>query len=80
MIFVEAFFEHIYVPERWPLILGGVFVVIVMFLRGGLPSIWLILEEGKLLMEALKIEGVSKNFGGIQVLKIFFSPLNLERS
>jgi len=36
--------EHmssIYAPERWPLILGGVFVIAVMFLRGGV-SIYLL--------------------------------------
>lgn len=36
--------EHIssiYFPERWPLILGGVFVIAVMFLRGGI-TIYLI--------------------------------------
>jgi len=33
--------EHIisiYTPERWPLILGGVFIVSVLFLRGGFGS------------------------------------------
>jgi branched-chain amino acid transport system permease protein len=25
----------IYTPERWPLILGGVFVICVLFVRGG---------------------------------------------
>jgi branched-chain amino acid transport system permease protein len=36
--------EHIssiYIPERWPLILGGVFVVAVMFLPGGI-SVYLL--------------------------------------
>jgi branched-chain amino acid transport system permease protein len=28
----------IYLPERWPLILGGVFVVTVMFIRGGITA------------------------------------------
>ena len=35
---VIVLFEHfasIYSPERWPLILGGVFVLSVLFLRGG---------------------------------------------
>lgn len=30
------YFSSIYVPERWPLILGSVFVLSVMFLRGGI--------------------------------------------
>ena len=36
---VIVFLEHfasIYTPERWPLILGAVFVISVMFIRGGL--------------------------------------------
>ncbi len=28
-------FSSIYVPERWPLILGGIFIVCVMLVRGG---------------------------------------------
>jgi hypothetical protein len=28
-------FASIYTPERWPLILGGVFVISVLFIRGG---------------------------------------------
>jgi branched-chain amino acid transport system permease protein len=28
----------IYAPERWPLILGGVFVVTVVFIRGGITA------------------------------------------
>jgi branched-chain amino acid transport system permease protein len=44
---VVVLLEHIsslYVPQRWPLIMGGVFVLAVMFLRGGitvhLVSLW----------------------------------------
>lgn len=44
---VVVLIEHyasLYVPARWPLILGGVFVAAVMFLRGGisiyLTNIW----------------------------------------
>jgi len=36
---VVVLLEHyasIYTPERWPLILGGVFVICVIFLRGGI--------------------------------------------
>jgi len=29
-------FSSLYFPERWPLLLGGVFVLSVMFLRGGI--------------------------------------------
>ncbi|MCK4828198.1 branched-chain amino acid ABC transporter permease, partial [bacterium] len=36
-ILVE-YFSSIFIPERWPLILGGVFVISVMFLRGGIAS------------------------------------------
>lgn len=39
-----VFLEHyasIYLPERWPLILGGAFVIAVMLLRGGI-SVYLI--------------------------------------
>jgi branched-chain amino acid transport system permease protein len=28
-------FSNAYVPERWPLILGGIFIVCVMLVRGG---------------------------------------------
>lgn len=44
---VVVLIEHyssLYVPERWPLILGGAFVAAVMFLRGGispyLTNVW----------------------------------------
>lgn len=40
IIFLE-YFSSIFVPERWPLILGGAFVVSVMFIRQGI-SIYLI--------------------------------------
>ena len=36
---VIVFLEHyssLYAPERWPLILGSIFVIAVMFLRGGI--------------------------------------------
>jgi len=40
-----AYFISIFTPERWPLILGAIFVAIVMFLRGGilpqLRRLWL---------------------------------------
>lgn len=43
IVFVE-FFSSIYVPERWPLILGAVFIASVMYLRGGigprLTALW----------------------------------------
>ncbi len=35
MIFVN-FLASTYTPERWPLILGGFFVVVIMYARGGL--------------------------------------------
>ncbi len=35
IVFVE-FFSSIYAPERWPLILGAVFIASVMYLRGGI--------------------------------------------
>jgi branched-chain amino acid transport system permease protein len=31
-------FASIYVPERWPMILGGIFVICVMFVRGGFAA------------------------------------------
>lgn len=31
-------FSSIYTPERWPLILGGIFVITVMYLRGGITT------------------------------------------
>jgi branched-chain amino acid transport system permease protein len=34
IIFVQ-YYAGIYLPDRWPLILGGIFVVCVMLLRGG---------------------------------------------
>ena len=30
--------SSIYTPERWPLILGGIFVITVMYLRGGITT------------------------------------------
>ncbi|MBA7671539.1 hypothetical protein ES703_79698 [subsurface metagenome] len=36
VIILVEYFSSIYIPERWPLILGGVFVIAVMFLRGGI--------------------------------------------
>lgn len=48
IVFVE-FFASVLSPERWPLILGAVFVVSVMYLRGGiahhLSAIWKKREE-----------------------------------
>ena len=47
---VVLILEHvssIYAPDRWPLILGAVFVLSVMFLRGGISVHLLrLLEEG----------------------------------
>jgi len=34
IIFVE-YFASLFTPERWPLILGGIFVVAIMYARGG---------------------------------------------
>jgi len=39
IVFLQ-YYSSIYTPERWPLILGSVFVLSVMFLRGGI-SIYL---------------------------------------
>ena len=38
VIILVEYFSSIYVPERWPLILGAVFVIAVMFLRGGIAN------------------------------------------
>lgn len=35
IVIVIQNFANIYVPERWPLILGGIFIVCVMLVRGG---------------------------------------------
>jgi len=35
VIIMVEYFSSLYVPERWPLFLGSVFVAAVMFLRGG---------------------------------------------
>jgi len=40
IVFVE-YYSSVYFSERWPLILGGFFVIAVMFLRGGI-SIYLL--------------------------------------
>jgi branched-chain amino acid transport system permease protein len=37
VVLVEHF-ARIYISERWPLILGGIFVVCVMIVRGGFAS------------------------------------------
>jgi ABC-type branched-subunit amino acid transport system permease subunit len=43
IVFVE-YFSSLVTPERWPLILGGLFVVVIMYSRGGimvyLKEIW----------------------------------------
>ncbi len=43
VVFLEYIFS-LYIPERWPLILGAIFILAVMFLRGGvgirLVRIW----------------------------------------
>jgi branched-chain amino acid transport system permease protein len=38
VIILVEYFSSIYVPERWPLILGAVFVIAVMFIRGGIAT------------------------------------------
>ena len=44
-----SYFISIFTPERWPLILGAIFVGIVMFLRGGilphLRRLWMKVEQ-----------------------------------
>jgi branched-chain amino acid transport system permease protein len=49
-VYVENF-SSIYFPERWPLILGGLFVVTIMFARQGIGvylwKLWLRVSEGK---------------------------------
>jgi branched-chain amino acid transport system permease protein len=37
IVFVE-YFASLYTPERWPLILGGLFVVVIMYARGGIVA------------------------------------------
>jgi ABC-type branched-subunit amino acid transport system permease subunit len=36
LIVLLEFFASIYSPERWPLILGGAFIVCITLFRGGL--------------------------------------------
>ena len=36
VIILLEFYSSIYTPERWPLILGALFIITVMFLRGGI--------------------------------------------
>jgi branched-chain amino acid transport system permease protein len=36
VIILAEYLSSLYFPERWPLVLGGVFVITVMFLRGGI--------------------------------------------
>jgi branched-chain amino acid transport system permease protein len=36
VVILVEYFASIYAPERWPLILGGIFVIAVMFLRDGI--------------------------------------------
>jgi len=46
IVFVEHF-ASIVMPERWPLILGGIFVVAIMFAREGIGVyIWKIIAKG----------------------------------
>lgn len=41
VIILLQYYLGVYYPERWPLALGGVFILVVMFLRGGI-SIYLV--------------------------------------
>lgn len=43
-------YSSIYSPERWPLILGGFFIITVMFLRGGISIYWLKLWKRRKLL------------------------------
>ncbi|MFC1995585.1 branched-chain amino acid ABC transporter permease [Chloroflexota bacterium] len=38
VIVLLQYYSSIYIPERWPLLLGGVFILSVIFLRGGIGS------------------------------------------
>jgi len=38
VVILLEYVASIYVPERWPLILGGIFVIAVMFLRDGIGA------------------------------------------
>jgi len=48
IVFVE-YFASLFTPERWPLILGGIFVAVIMYARGGinihLSALWKRLRE-----------------------------------
>jgi branched-chain amino acid transport system permease protein len=35
-IILLEYFSSLYIPDRWPLVLGGAFAITVMFLRGGI--------------------------------------------
>ncbi len=47
LITLIYFFSSMYVPERWPLILGGIFVVCISLFRGGV-GIYMAKAWGKL--------------------------------
>lgn len=47
VIVLLEFYSSLYLPERWPLILGGAFVLSVMFLRGGM-SIYIVKLSNKI--------------------------------
>jgi branched-chain amino acid transport system permease protein len=47
MIVLIEFFASAYVPERWPLILGGIFIICISLFRGGV-GIYLARAWGKL--------------------------------
>lgn len=36
VIILVEYFSSLYIPARWPLVLGGMFILTVMFLRGGI--------------------------------------------
>jgi branched-chain amino acid transport system permease protein len=46
LVVLLEYFSSLYVPERWPLILGAIFVLSVTFLRGGI-AIYLVSFWGK---------------------------------
>ena len=63
------YLASLYLPDRWPLIFGAMFVITIMVIpRGWACSIQEAVEEGDRWLRCLTSEGISVHFGGLAAL------------
>jgi branched-chain amino acid transport system permease protein len=68
IVFIE-YFASLITPERWPLILGLIFVLSIMYLRTGLGvSLFRFWQKVSRKNGYLRVENISKQFDGVDVL------------